>query len=64
MESLRRFAGLGPGRSDSIRHARQALEVVMGDKGKKDKDKGQKQDAAKHRQEVQRKLGKQPKRPI
>ena len=36
----------------------------MGDKGKKDKDKGQKQHAAKHKQEDKRKLEKQPRRPI
>ena len=34
----------------------------MGDKGKKDKDKGQKQHAAKDRQDAQQKLAKQPKR--
>ncbi len=34
----------------------------MGDKGKKDKDKGQKQHAAKGKQDAQRKLEKQPKR--
>jgi hypothetical protein len=34
----------------------------MGDKGKKDKDKDQKQHAAKNKQEGQRKLEKQPKR--
>lgn len=43
---------------------RHALEAVMGDKGKKDKDKGQKQHAAKHKQEDQKKLEKQPKRPV
>ena len=34
----------------------------MGDKGKKDKDKGQKQQATKHKQEEQRKLDRQPRR--
>lgn len=34
----------------------------MGDKGKKDKDKGQKQHAVKDKQEEKRKLAKQPKR--
>lgn len=34
----------------------------MGDKGTKDKDKGQKQKLAKHEQEAKRKLDKQPKR--
>lgn len=34
----------------------------MGDRGKKDKDKGQKQHAAKDKQADQRKLEKQPKR--
>jgi hypothetical protein len=34
----------------------------MGDKGKKDKDKGQKQHAAHDKQEDKRKLEKQPKR--
>ncbi len=43
---------------------RQAQEVVMGDKGKKDKDKDQKQHAAKHKQEDKRKLEKQPRRPV
>lgn len=33
----------------------------MGDKGKKDKDKGQKQKLAKQAQEAQRKLDRQPK---
>jgi len=64
MASLRRFVRLGPGRSDSIMQGRQAQEVVMGDKGKKDKDKDQKQHAAKHKQEDKRKLEKQPKRPV
>ena len=35
---------------------------LMGDKGKKDKDKGQKQHAAKDKQEEKRKLERQPKR--
>lgn len=35
---------------------------LMGDRGKKDKDKGQKQHAAKGKQEEKRKLDKQPKR--
>lgn len=35
---------------------------VMGDKGKKDKDKGQKQKLAKQAQDAQRKFEKQPKR--
>jgi hypothetical protein len=35
----------------------------MGDRGKKDKDKDQKQHAAKDKQEDKRKLDKQPKRP-
>jgi hypothetical protein len=34
----------------------------MGDKGKKDKDKGQKQHAARDKQEEKRKLDKRPKR--
>ncbi len=34
----------------------------MGDKGKKDKEKGQKQQAVKGKQEEQRKIEKQPKR--
>jgi hypothetical protein len=34
----------------------------VGDKGKKDKEKGQKQHAAKDRQEDKRKLERQPKR--
>ena len=34
----------------------------MGDKGKKDKDKGQKQHVAKGKQDAQQKLDKQPKR--
>jgi hypothetical protein len=34
----------------------------MGDKGKKDKEKGQKQHAAKDKQEERKKLEKQPKR--
>jgi len=34
----------------------------MGDKGKKDKDKGQKQKVAKQDQDARRKLEKQPKR--
>jgi hypothetical protein len=34
----------------------------MGDKGKKDKEKGQKQHAAKDKQEEKNKLAKQPKR--
>ena len=45
-------------------HARQAQEVAMGDKGKKDKDKGQKQHAAKHKQEDKKKLEKKPRRPV
>jgi hypothetical protein len=36
--------------------------VFMGDKGKKDKEKGQKQHATKDKQEEKRKLEKQPKR--
>jgi hypothetical protein len=35
---------------------------LMGDKGKKDKEKGQKQHAAKDKQEEKRKLEKQPRR--
>jgi hypothetical protein len=35
---------------------------MVGDKGKKDKDKGQKQHAAKNKQDAQQKLEKQPKR--
>jgi hypothetical protein len=38
------------------------LEVTVGDKGKKDKEKGQKQQAIKGKQEEQKKLDKQPKR--
>jgi hypothetical protein len=38
------------------------FEVIMGDKGKKDKDKSQKQQAVKGKQEEKRKLDKQPKR--
>jgi hypothetical protein len=34
----------------------------VGDRGKKDKEKGQKQHAAKGKQDAQRKLEKQPKR--
>jgi hypothetical protein len=36
--------------------------VIVGDKGKKDKEKGQKQQAVKGRLEEQRKIEKQPKR--
>jgi hypothetical protein len=39
-----------------------AWEGCMGDRGKKDKDKGQKQHAAKDKQDEKRKLEKQPKR--
>jgi hypothetical protein len=39
-----------------------ARRSVMGDRGKKDKDKGQKQHAAKDKQEEKQKLDKQPKR--
>jgi hypothetical protein len=39
-----------------------ARRRVMGDRGKKDKDKGQKQHAAKDKQEEKQKLDKQPKR--
>jgi hypothetical protein len=37
-------------------------EVNVGDKGKKDKEKGQKQQAIKGKQEEKAKLDKQPKR--
>jgi hypothetical protein len=36
--------------------------VIVGDKGKKDKEKGQKQQAIKGKQEEQAKFDKQPKR--
>lgn len=39
------------------------LEVIVGDKGKKDKEKGQKQQAVKGKADEKRKLDKQPKRP-
>jgi hypothetical protein len=39
-----------------------ALRCHMGDKGKKDKEKGQKQQAAKNRQEEKEKLNRQPRR--
>jgi hypothetical protein len=42
--------------------AQWTLEVDVGDKGKKDKEKGQKQHAIKGKQEEKRKVEKQPKR--
>jgi hypothetical protein len=47
---------------DSIVEGQWRLEVFMGDKGKKDKEKGQKQHAMKDKQEEKRKLEKAPKR--
>jgi hypothetical protein len=44
-----------------LRHNRR-WRCFMGDKGKKDKEKGQKQHVAKDKQEDKRKLERQPKR--
>jgi hypothetical protein len=53
-----RFGAIGDGRLQDIRKRRSA----MGDKSKKDKDKGQKQNVAKQKQKTEKKIEKQPKR--
>jgi hypothetical protein len=49
---------IGAGRLQDIRKRRS----TMGDKSKKDKDKGQKQNVAKQKQKTEKKIEKQPKR--
>jgi hypothetical protein len=52
------FGAVGAGRLQGIKKRRSA----MGDKSKKDKDKGQKQNVAKQKQKTEKKIEKQPKR--
>jgi hypothetical protein len=58
---LRRTHVVKPAKVGPLRDNRR-WRCYMGDKGKKDKEKGQKQHAAKDKQEDKRKLEKQPKR--